>query len=65
MFVIFINDLPDAANGEVNTAHYADDTKIFGAVKCIHNCEVVQTSFSNMDGRDMTTSNLTPLNVKS
>ena len=67
MFVIFINDLPDAANGEVNTALYADDSKIFGAVKCVHDCEVVQTTLSNMDelnGRDITTSNLTPLNVK-
>ena len=49
MFVIFINDLPDASNGEVNTALYADDSKIFGAVKCIYDCEVVQTTLSNMD----------------
>ena len=39
MFVIFIND----------TALYADDSKIFGAVKCIYDCEVVQTTLSNMD----------------
>lgn len=44
-FIIFINDLPNALNGEVNTALYADDSKIFGAVKC----EVVQTTLSNMD----------------
>ena len=47
--VSFINDLPDAANGEVNTALYADDSKIFGAVKCVHDCEVAQTTLSNMD----------------
>ena len=49
MFVIFINDLPDALNGEVNTALYADDSKVFGAVKCVHDCEVVQAALSNMD----------------
>ena len=49
MFVIFINDLPDSSNGEVNTALYADDSKIFGAVKCNYDCEVVQTTLSNMD----------------
>ena len=32
MFFIFINDLPDAIKGEVNTALYADNSKIFGAV---------------------------------
>ena len=49
MFVIFINDLPDAANGEVKTALYADDSKIFGAVKGVHDCEVMQTTLSNVD----------------
>ena len=49
MFVIFINDLPDVANGEVNTALYTDDSKIFGPVKCVRDCEVVQTTVSNMD----------------
>ena len=48
MFVVFINDLPDASNA-INTAFYADDSKIFGAVKCVHDCEVVQTTLSNMD----------------
>ena len=49
MFVIFINDLPDATKGEVKTALYADDSKIFGAVKCVRDCEVVQTILLNMD----------------
>ena len=42
-------NLPDASNGEVNTALYADDSKIFDAVKCVHDCEVVQTTLSNTD----------------
>ena len=37
------------ANGEVNAALYAGDSKIFGAVKCIHDFEVVQSTLSNMD----------------
>ena len=49
MFVIFINDLPDAGNGVVNTALYADNSKIFGAVKCVCDCEVVQTTLLNMN----------------
>ena len=43
IFVVFINDLPDASNA-INTAFYADDSKIFGDVKCVHDCEVVQTT---------------------
>lgn len=31
----------------INTALYADDSKIFGAVKCVH--EIVQTTLSNMN----------------
>ena len=61
----FINDLPDTTNGEVKTALNADDSKIFGAVKSVHDCEVMQTTLSNMDGHDIITSNLTPPNVKS
>lgn len=38
VFLIFNNDLPDASNGEVNTALYAVDSKIFGAVKCVYDC---------------------------
>ena len=49
MFVIFINALPDAAKGEVNTALYADDSKILDAVKCVRDCEAVQFTLSNMD----------------
>ena len=33
----------------LNTALYADDTKIFGAENCTHDCESVQTTLSNMD----------------
>ena len=49
MFVIFINNLPDVTKEGVNTALYADDTKIFGAVNCAGDCESIQTTLSNMD----------------
>ena len=49
LFVIFINDLPDVTKEGVNTALYADDTKIFGAVNCARDCESVQTTLTNMD----------------
>ena len=49
MFVLFINDLPDASYGDVNIALYAGDSKIKSAVKCVYDCEVVQTTLSNMD----------------
>ena len=49
LFVIFINDLPDVTKEGVNTALYADDTKIFGAVNCARDCESIQTTLSNMD----------------
>ena len=48
MFVNFVDDLPDATNGEVNTALYADDSKIFGAVKGVHDCGVMRNTLSYM-----------------
>ena len=63
MLVIFINDLPYAAKCEVNTALYADDSKIFGAVKCACDCCIVHSiEYGRMGPRVVTTSNLTPLN---
>ena len=44
-----INDLYDAAKGEVNTVLYADDSKIFGAVKCARVYKAEQSTLSNMD----------------
>ena len=49
MFVTFINNLPDAAKGQVNTALYANESKIFGAVKCAGDCEAVESTLSNID----------------
>ena len=49
MFVTFINNLPDAPKGQVNTAFYDDDSKIFGAVKCARDYEAVQSTLSNTD----------------
>ena len=33
MFMIFVNDPPDALNNEMNTTLYAYESKMFGAVK--------------------------------
>ena len=44
-----INNLPDAAKGQVNTALYANESKIFDAVKCARDCEAVQSTLSNID----------------
>lgn len=49
MFVTFINNLPDAAKGQVNTALYANESKIFGAVKCALDCEAVESTLSKID----------------
>ena len=49
MFVTFINNIPDGAKGQVNTALYANESKIFGAVKCARDCEAVQSTLSNID----------------
>ena len=43
------HDLPDGAKGQVNTALYADNSKIFGAVKCARDCKAVQSTLSNID----------------
>ena len=67
MFVLFINDLPDASYGDVNIALYAGDSKIFGAVKCVFTTvRLCKPPFQTwMNGHNITTSNLTPLHVKS
>ena len=41
---------PRAVNvRQVNTALYANESKIFGAVKCARDCEAVESTLSNID----------------
>ena len=42
LFVIFINDLPDVVKSGVQSALYADDTKIFSAVQYDGDCVALQ-----------------------
>ena len=42
LFIIFINDLPDAAIGDVSTSLYADDTKVYRNINTIEDCMSIQ-----------------------
>ena len=48
LFIIFINDLPDAAIGDVFTSLYADDTKIYRNINTIDDCMSRQKTLTNM-----------------
>ena len=48
LFLIFINDLPDAAIGDVFTSLYADDTKIYRNINTIDDCMSMQKTLTNM-----------------
>ena len=48
LFIIFINDLPDAAIGDVFTSLYADDTKIYRNINTIDDCMSMQKTLTNM-----------------
>ena len=49
LFTIFIGDLPNASQGKVTTALYADDTKIFNCVGSDEDWIALQTTLSNME----------------
>ena len=66
VFVIFVNDLPEAANGEVNTALYAAIQRSLVLLSAFTTAKLCRPPFQIwMNGRNITTSNLTPLNVTS
>ena len=48
LFIIFINDLPDAAIGDVFTSLYADDTKIYRNINTIDDCMSMLKTLTNM-----------------
>jgi len=49
LFTIFVNDLPNASEGNVTTALYVDDTKIFNFGGSEEDCKTLQTTLSNME----------------
>ena len=49
LFVIFINDLPDIIQEQTGTGLFADDTKLYRAVKSLSECECLQHDISNLD----------------
>ena len=49
LFIIFINDLPDVAIGDVFTSLYADDTKAYRNINTIEDCMSMQKTLTNMD----------------
>ena len=49
LFIIFINDLPDVAMGDVFTSLYADDTEVYRNIDTIEDCMSMQKTITNMD----------------
>ena len=49
LFIIFINDLPDVATGDVFTSLYVDDTKEYCNINTIKDCMSIQKTLINMD----------------
>jgi len=49
LFIIFINDLPDVAIGDVFTSLYASNTKVYRNINNIEDCMSMQKTLTNMD----------------
>lgn len=49
LFTIFINDLPNAPEGNFTTALYAGDTKIFNCIGSEEDYMALRTTLSNME----------------
>ena len=49
LFVLFINDLPDIFPPPTSTGLYADDTKLYNAIKSSHDCDHLQQALSCAD----------------
>ena len=49
LFIIYINDLPDVAIGDVFTSLYADDTEVYRNIDTIEDCMSMQKTMTNMD----------------
>ena len=49
LFVIFINDLPDAIHEHTSTALYADDTKLHRTILAAKDCDIHQQDLTNLN----------------
>ena len=49
LFIIFINDPPEVAIGDVFTSLYADDAKVYRKINTIEDCMSMQKTLTNMD----------------
>ena len=47
--VIFINDLPDFAETKIDTALYADGTKVYNLITSCDDCKRLQRSLTNLN----------------
>ena len=50
LFILFINDLPDVISPPTSTGLYADDTKLYNAIKSSQDCDHLQEALSHADG---------------
>ena len=49
LFVIFINDLPDAIHEHTSTALYADDTKLHRTILAAKDCDILQQDLASLN----------------
>ena len=49
LFVIFINDLPDAIHEHTSTALYADDTKLHRTILAAKDCNILQQDLTSLN----------------
>ena len=49
LFVIVINDLPDAIHEHTSTALYADDTKLHRAILAAKECDILQQDLTSLN----------------
>ena len=49
LFVIFINDRPDAINEHTSTTLYADDTKLHCTILAVKDCDILQQDLTSLN----------------